>query len=251
VVFSRRKRAPVAPDQDAVVGRVLCVAAVAMLGAIAAAVEDDEDEMDAGQAERYLVESHRWLIRESLADALSSRERALIAKPVTEWTPRESTDATWRNESLGVLLWALSALDDMPPYDARFDRLPALVPLLAPTTDFRTAASWRSADAIARARSIAELWHWRARTRKLQERQDPQPGGHDLDAIARQAATLAQAEGSIPQPIDGDFPAYGKAYRDLDADEYAAVTSGAVERHYALNWLSGYASDWDSVPTDT
>jgi hypothetical protein len=74
---------------------------------------------------------------------------------------------------------------------------------------------------------------------------------HDLDAITQKAAETAYAEGSIAQPIDGDFPAYGKSYRALDAGEYAAVTSRAVERQYALNWLCGYASDWDSVPTDT
>jgi hypothetical protein len=219
-----------------------------MLGAIAAGVE--EGEMDEARASAYLTESHRWLIREQLAGALSIRERALLAKQITTWTAREVTDAGWRSETLGVLLWSLSALDEMPPSDVPFERLPGLVPLLAPTADFRQAARLRPAEDIRRAREVAELWHWRARTRQLQER-DAAVAGVDLDAVTRQAAATAHADGSIPEPIEGDFPAYGKAYRALDADEYAALTSSAVERHYALNWLSGYAADWDGVPTDT
>jgi hypothetical protein len=246
-VFTRRKREPAAPDQDAVVDRVLCISAVAMLGAIAAGVE--EGAMDEGAAAKYLTESHRWLIREKLAHALSSRERALLAKPLSEWTQGEVVEASWRSESMGVLLWAIGALEELPPYDTRFERLPSFVPLLAPTSDFRGAASLRSPEVIGQARGTAELWHWRARTRELRESDEPQAA--DLDAIARRAATLALAEGSRHEPIEGDFPAHGKPFRALDADECSAVTSTAAERHHALNWLAGRGSDWDNVPTDT
>ena len=209
-MLGRRKRQPVAPDQNAVVDRALCVSAVAMLGAIASGV--DEGTMDAGQAGEYLKESHRWLIREQLTAALSIRERALLAKAVTDWTERDALSASWRSEALGVLLWALGAFDEIPPYDERFERLPALVPLLAPTADFRRTANLRSAEDIGRARDLAERWHGQARARQLGDGDDPQ-----VERVA------------------------------LDAD----VTAAAVERHYALNWLCGYASDWDSVPTDT
>jgi Domain of unknown function (DUF4272) len=248
-VIRRRKRERVSPDQDAVVDRVLCISVVAMLGAIAAGVA--EGAMDDDQAAKYVAESHRWLRRENLADALSVRERVLVSKSVGDWTERETIDASWRSESVGVLLWALSAFDGMPAYDTRFETLPALVPLLAPTAEFRGTAHLRSPEQLADARERAELWHWRARTRRLQEGDGPGSAGQDLDAIARQAAAFAYAERRIPEPIDGDFPAYGKAFRALDADEYSAVTSTSAERHYALNWLCGYASDWDSVPTDT
>ena len=209
-MFGRRKRQPVAPDQNAVVDRALCISAVVMLGVIASGV--DEGTMDAGQAGEYLKESHRWLIREQLTAALSIQERALLAKALTDWTERDALGASWRSEALGVLLWALSALDEMPPYDERFERLPAFVPLLAPTADFRRTANLRSAEDIGRGRDLAERWHARARTRQLGEGDDPQ-----VERVA------------------------------LDAD----LTASIVERHYALNWLCGYASDWDSVPTDT
>lgn len=156
----RRKRERVAPDQDAVVDRVLCLSVTVMLGTIVAALE--EGEMDGEHAERYVTESHRWLRREQLAEALSVRERALIIKPLADWTERERSDAGWRSESVGVLLWALSSFDDIPAYDTRFETLPALVPLLAPTAEFRATASLRSPDLLAQAREAAELAHGRA-----------------------------------------------------------------------------------------
>lgn len=248
-MFRRRKSDPAPPGQDEIVERVLCIAVTAMLGAVLANLRDGA--LDDGRAGQYATESHRWLRRENLADSLSARERTLVAKPLEEWSEQEAIDVSWGNESAGVFLWAISAVDDLPPYDTRFESLPSLVPLLAPTADFRQAARLRPADEIKRARDLAELWHWRSRTKKLQLDGDPQPEGIDLDAVARQSASFAHAEGSIPAPVDGDFPAYGKAYRDLDDDEYAEATAIAMERHRAFNWMCGYGSDWDHVPTDT
>ena len=151
----RRKRERVAPDQDAVVDRVLCLSVTVMLAAIATALEDGE--MDSEHAGKYVTESHRWLRREQLADALSVRERALISKPLADWTERERNASGWRSESVGVLLWALSSIDDMPAYDTRFETLPPLVPLLAPTGDFRATASLRAPDVLGQARETAQV----------------------------------------------------------------------------------------------
>lgn len=67
---------------------------------------------------------------------------------------------------------------------------------------------------------------------------------------------IADADGALeagdaPEVIGTDFPAFGKAYVELDADEYAVTTSIAQERHFALNRLCGYSRDWDKTPTDT
>ena len=222
-MIRRRKRERVSPDQDAIVDRVLCISVVAMLGAIAAGVADGE--MDDDQAAKYVAESHRWLRRENLADALSARERVLISKSVADWSERETIDASWRSESVGVLLWALSAFEDMPAYDRRFETLPTLVPLLAPTAEFRgrrtcdrPSRSLRPANAPSSGIGAPAPAGFRRAT-------DRGGGIQDLDAVARQSAAFAYAERRIPEPIDGDFPAYGKAFRALDADEYSAVTS--------------------------
>jgi uncharacterized protein DUF4272 len=168
-VILRRKHERVAPDQGAVVDRVLCLSVMVMLGTIATALE--EGEMDGEHAGRYVTESHRWLRREQLADALGVRERALISKALTDWTEGERSAAARHSESVGILLWALSCFDAIPAYDTPFEKLPALVPLLAPTGDFRAAASLRSADVLAQARETAELAHDRAPGTVAAERQ--------------------------------------------------------------------------------
>ena len=53
--------------------------------------------------------------------------------------------------------------------------------------------------------------------------------------------------------IEEDFPANGKAYRKLSAQEWSEVRSVTFERHIALNWLCGYSlgNEWDQTPTET
>lgn len=105
-------------------------------------------------------------------------------------------------------------------------------------------------------RDTAELWHWRARTRRLQELEDfagRLVGGHTIEQIIERAAINGAQRGRLPKPIARDFPARGKPYRDLSSDEFATLTSIYQERHKAFNWLSGFSSTgrWADTPTDT
>jgi hypothetical protein len=77
------------------------------------------------------------------------------------------------------------------------------------------------------------------------------PPGLTFAKIVSITADAAHKAGEIPAPVDGDFPLFGKAYGALTEDEYGIAHSIAMERHYAFNWLCGYAPDWDSVRTDT
>src|SRR5262249_27123569 len=127
--------------------------------------------------------------------------------------------------------------------------------------EFIASAALRPANEVARMRSIAELWHWRSRTKQLVERGAPFPGnaamqakGFDsFDAIVRFTADKAHADGLLPQTIAHDFAAFGQAYRSLSAAQWAQATSIATERHFALNWLCGEApgNDWHRTPTST
>jgi hypothetical protein len=114
---------------------------------------------------------------------------------------------------------------------------------------------------IDHAREVAEGWRWRSRTRELEEMQHPFPdsppmrkaGLNSWDDVVRFSAPKAAARGMIPPPIDDDSPLFGKAYRDLSADEWSVARSITMERHFALNWLCGYApgNRWDETPTET
>jgi hypothetical protein len=192
-------------------------------------------------------------------DTLSPKEKALANKSPLTLTDQEHLNACWRIESLQVLAWALGRIPSLPPYDTmadsdRFDAKPVQDPKRLIAT-----AALQSESELSWARMVAETWHWRSRTRQLIERGDNFPaslareGFHTYDDIVRFAAEQNFRDHSIPQPIDGDYPARGKAYRDLTAEEWSEVGSIAVERHFALNWLCGEApgNRWDETPTDT
>lgn len=183
-------------------------------------------------------------------------EQQLFQAGVTELTMRQRIDVSWLTESAVCLLWALGYISEIPPFDEQADlestnRLPQeSLSVLAKK------AALRASDIIQKQRDIAELWHWRSRTRQLQEANrmpSMPPGNLTVKELLKMTSSEAAKSGDIPSPIRGDFPAYGKAYRDLTREEFASVTSIAQERHRALNWLCGLApgNRWSETPTDT
>jgi len=157
----------------------------------------------------------------------------------------EEADALWSAEGLGMLLWALE-VEQLPPYDRPF----APEPLL--TADIEDAVL-RPDDEIDRARQVARLWHWRARTAVLQAEGDVDlpPQWQSFDQLVGATAMRGHEQGLLPRPLRGDFPAFGTVYRDLDEEQRAEAHNIAWERHRALNWLCGLGKRWDDVPTDT
>jgi hypothetical protein len=202
--------------------------------------------------ERQIV----YLRTSGLWPLMTPAEQEFAEVTFQDTTPQQRADALWAAESAGVLMWALGLIASMAPYDAQFDlALLKLFPQEGAPSLVDSTALRPQAD-ISRARAVAELWHWRARTTQLQK----EHGGSyrveadaTLDDIVRAAAHAAYAKGDIPSPIGDDFPAHTKAYRDLTDGEWSQIMSIAVERHKALNWLCGYAPGnlWDATPTDT
>lgn len=221
----------------------------------------DERDQFARLAEAQRGEFWTALREAGLWQHLSPLERAHAETTIATMTERQQVDASWRIEAAQTLMWALGILSELPPYDT-----PASHDLLKqiPSREveaFVQSAALRDSDNLDTARDTAELWHWRSRTRELIERGDAFPddpqmkaaGFQSYDDIARFAARKAAEAGTIPPCVGDDFPAKGKAYRDLTAEEWSEVRSITVERHFALNWLCGYAPDnqWDDTPTDT
>jgi Domain of unknown function (DUF4272) len=176
----------------------------------------------------------------------SPDELQLLQRPPAEWDEQDVVDAVWHGEALGTLGWALQVYDALPPFDQPFDHQ-------AVARDFdASAARLRSLETLEAARDTARLWHWRARTALLQSN-----GGLELperwssfDQLVAATAMHGYEDGLLPAPLRGDFPAFGKIYRQLDDDQRSLALSIAAERHYALNWLLD-GSDWDTVTTDT
>ena len=182
------------------------------------------------RAQRTVVEQCERL-RAQLADGLEqlpSDDPAVV-------------DAVWGGEALGTLLWALQ-LAELPPYDTPFtpDEL---------TADL-AAAELRPEEDVDAERETARLWHWRARTAELDPRDLTQEYA-SVDQVVAAAAMRGYERGVLPQPLRGDFRAFGKIYRHLTPDELAEAHSLAAERHQALAWLCGEGATWEDVPLDT
>ena len=205
-----------------------------------------------GQIQSFLKSSHLW---KHMTDA----EREFIEVDLLHMNIQVHKDTTWRVESAIVLMWALRMIDEFPAFDTQTN--PEILKKIQDEylLKFSGGEELFPADVLERQRSIAELWHWRSRTRELIERGDKIPpeiaklGLTSYDKIIEMSASEALKSGDIPQVIDNDFVACGKAFRDLTDEEWQGVRSVIMERHYAMNWLCGYApgNKWDRTPTDT
>lgn len=190
-----------------------------------------------------------------LWNLMEQKERSFIEMASNEVTEQMLIDASWSVESIVCLLWALAYISELLPYDQQTD--PELTNKLPtePAEILITKAVLRPHPLIEKQRELAELWHWRSRTRQLQESnyKFTFPGDMTIQKVIGMASARAAADGVIPSPIGDDFPVFGKAYRDLTHEEYSQATSIATERHRALNWLCGFAprNRWSETPTDT
>jgi hypothetical protein len=249
------------PNKEEIAYRALCLGALIMRGEFEQVVQDTAQVLSDVEVQEVLIKGHEeltaklnaWLTAQGLTSHLSEREKALFAKPLGAWTRQEIIDVSWRGESLGVLLWSLSLRPRLLGYDTQFSQDDIIKPLglMMPVDNFLKRAKLRPVKEIARARDVAELWHWRSRTTYLQQTGDKPPEGITYAEIIEKSAEFAYKDGIISRPIKGDFPLFGKPYSALSEMEYSVCTSIAMERHCCLNWLCGYSKDWDKTPTDT
>lgn len=186
-------------------------------------------------------------------DVEADEKKLLLSNQISE---RQQIDASWLGESIASLLWALEMTPELPAYDQEID--PALTGRLrsAPITELIRQAKLRQKREIEKQREVAELWHWRSRTRQLQELEDSDDQcvtGPTIEQIIEKAAVKGARSGRLPQPIARDFPALGKPYCELSSGEYDTLASIARERHKAFNWLCGFSPTgrWADTRTDT
>lgn len=227
--------------------RALCIGSLILRGHLENEVQTERRPADLVQrAARGL---DQWMEREGLRAHCSKKELALLQAAPGSWEEDDIADASWRGESLGMLCWALAMLPAPPPWDTMFELEPALpmLGLLGETGPALARATLREPEVILRLRDVAEAWHWRERSDQLQRRAGLVPTPSALQAALKR---IGDGDGGV-QPLGGDFPAFGKPYRELSPPEATTCGFIARERHYAMNWLCGVSDDWDRVPTDT
>lgn len=190
------------------------------------------------------------LREQGIEAALSPNERDLIFRPLGLWTEREGIDVSWRYESLGCLLWALSLLDEVPPYDVPFDEQRGLETTVKQmrAQEFIARARLRSPEEIAQATATARLWAWRAEVAILLRRKPGHALGREELKKLPSYVEHALRTGTVRRLIDGDLPAHGRAVAQLDEDETLALLSCTRARFLAFALLNGGVRDWDSGP---
>jgi len=191
-----------------------------------------------------------------LWEDMEESEREFVNAGLVETTMRQRINASWLAESIMCLLWALGYKEQIPVYDRQYNLQSDKTAGVDLLRDATRQITLRPQTEIERQRDWAELWHWRCRTHKLLATgQIPSalPDGTSMANIIRMTSAKAAEEGVFPLPIGGDFPVFGKSFREVSEEELNTLTSIAMERHKALNWLCGYApgNRWSKVPTDT
>ena len=182
-------------------------------------------------------------------------ERAFIQVVPSEMSPQAQIDAIWLPEPVLCLRWALTHLEDLPSYDEQASEETMKGTPAETVRELLNGSQLRAAAEIDRQRDLAELWHWRCRTRQLIESgkmPEKIAGGITIEEVIRETATRGGEEYKFTV-IGGDFAIFGQPFRDATEEEFSAVHSIARERHKAFNWLCGYAPGncWSKTPTGT
>jgi len=216
---------------------------------------ESERQQFRAEMQRRAEEQASSLRKLGLWEFMTDEEAKFFSTNPIDLTQRQHINASWRLESVMSLMWALGMIPELLPYDQQ--AIPDLLKQIPHENipDFLMGAKLLDKEAIENARSLAELWHWRSRTRELIEENRQLPAGlpfKSYDEIVRSSAKAAMEDGAL-LVVDEDFAVNGKAYRDLTDNEWSSIRSVALERHFALNWLCGYApnNNWDETPTDT
>lgn len=191
-----------------------------------------------------------------LWDILEESEREFMQTGSFETTMRQRVDASWLAESIMCLHWALGHGGQIAPYDQEADPKSNQFPKDVRVRDLIREAALRSPAEIDIQRDLAELWHWRCRTHMLlatKKIPEALPNGTTIAEVIRLTALKAAEDGVLAQPIENDFPVFGKPFQEVSEQELSQLTSIAMERHKALNWLCGYApgNQWSKTATDT
>jgi hypothetical protein len=203
---------------------------------------------------RYAVQVEK-LQGSGLWDKMESEEHLFLEAGPYDLSPQSQLDAMWLAESIGCLHWALGYASELPAYDKETGQEIINGAPNESTRNLVASAKLRPVNDIDVQRDLAELWHWRCRTRQLSEsghKFAELPQGTAITDIVKMAANKA-GETQNFVPIGNDFPAFEKPFRDATNHEFLQLQSIAQERHKALNWLCGYApgNRWSETPTDT
>jgi hypothetical protein len=205
-----------------------------------------------GRWNEILTQLRGWVSDQGIEAHLSPIESKAVAQPLGRIDDDTLFDLSWRLQALVAVLWALRKVEPMPTYaeSCAADALP-LMPFARPIEEFLTTIQLRPEEELVAERHRAEFWNWRARADLFRRRGTKPPVGETYATTIARAAQAALEDGIVTEMREGDVVCQGVPYHALSQEAFADAASTAQERHFALNWICGYAEDWDDTPTDT
>ena len=110
-----------------------------------------------------------------LWEFMTDMEVSFFSTHPLDLTQQQIVKASWRMESVMTLMWALGMIPELLPFDHQAN--PDLLKQIPHEniSDFLVRAKLLDEKRIETNRSLAELWHWRSRTRELIEQKRPFP----------------------------------------------------------------------------
>jgi len=219
--------------------------------------QEDRDEFNRSCKEQ-MEKRIAGMRKTGLWEHASPKEKEFLQTYGFQMGEHQQVSASWKVEAAGMLMWALRLIAEWPSIEVQIEDSDVLQAVPQPA-EYKP--KFRTRKEISLKRDFIDLWEWRVRERQLADEGRPfrpdagmrKSGLRTSDDIVRKVAKEALEKGELPELIHGDFVYRGHAFRDLPADDYYEAASIIGERHYALNWLCGFAPDneWDETITDT
>jgi hypothetical protein len=215
----------VPPQWERVLQRTQVLLAVALHGEISLHYRDEQSGAD--EVRSQLEATGAW-------DEAEAAERALLNKPIAEWTDQEGINSLWRYEGAAVLAWWLGRLA-LPTFDQQVDA-GSLVSCVRPWGEVLTpqaipAAAHSAAD-LERLFTQLLTVHWRLTDQRINPR-------HADFAALVQGAWWGPLSLDGVDLSDGDLAVNGVRLIDADPEQVRLASSTVIERRLAVAWLRG------------
>ena len=231
------------PSRDRVIKRTLALTALATR----ATLELDALNGDVDDGEVFRKRILDWVATCDIDDELEPEEWKVLQRPVKKLQQQDFINAMWRVEGLAVLAWSLG-LHPMPGYDELvvppelYDSIGIFDPQAA--QQLQEKAQLRSEEELQAMHEHLLALHWRLRDFSIR------PTLMDFVEFSKKC-WFGSFDVSGFRLIQGDLAIGDCALTETDPDELSRVSSIAVERHTAINWLRGDSAIYSEVETHT
>ena len=207
------------------------------------------DEHATANEDRF--DLYAWLINAGADAQMTPFEQVLFKEPVGSVDEGDVRELSFSMESAAMLAWSLRIVAIDLGLPAISDGGALLAALPGPGDDvsgFLNNAQLRDLEEIAEAREITEIWWWRFDAEVDREILS-QSEREELDDTILVTTEEAMTAGYLQEAVGGDFAIDGAKVRDLDEETLDDYWWSTQRRAKALNWLCGYGTTWDDVPT--